>query len=101
MAVSLKPDEFRHGLEFTPDNPAPKGQGWTIPELGYEGETELRINPLHLVDNECRLAFQLYSDHKGGHPPEPGGALHQSLATMTSFRIMAAAEAALDKYLRP
>lgn len=94
--MAIAPDEFGDGLEFTPDNPAPEGQGWTIRPLGYADETELLVNPVHLVTPDCRLAYQLYCEHKAGHPAEPGGALHQSLATMTSFRILAAAEKALE-----
>lgn len=88
--AALHEAEFAEGHGFTPERPAPDGQGWVLPALGYPEQAPLRVHPLHLVGDEDRLAWQLYCEWRGGGMaagalPEAGGTLDQACCTMASF----------------
>ena len=84
--------EFSDGQQFTADNPAPEDEGWTLPQF----ELTSRIHPIHLIDAEAWLAWDLFGEYRGGgmgggHLPEAGGSLDQAACTMASFSILAGA----------
>ena len=102
----MHPADWLEGHEFTPDNPAPLpkegevSKGFLIEALGYTEDEPLRVHPVHLVDDECRLLWRLYQEYRGGGfgggpLPEPGGSLHQAAKTMDAFDLMAKVEADL------
>ncbi len=75
---------------------------WALPEIGWP---ELRIHPLHLLDEEDFVLLQLWRASQGGLSgpgplPEAGGLLDQPACVMACFDVMSAAEAAIKKAVR-
>lgn len=86
--------EFIEGRQFTPEQPAPDGEGWILEPIGHGADNPLRVHPAYLVDAESRLVWSLYNEYQGagfaaGALPEPGGTLGQACCTMASFALCA------------
>jgi hypothetical protein len=100
--MRLRPEVFAHvGRDFTEDNPAPPGEGWYLPDLGFDDATPLRVHPRHLLEGwerdvvDCWLHCR--PEMGPGHLPDPGGYLDQPLLVLKAFDICAAVDAALRK----
>jgi len=89
--------DFADGEEFTPDNPKPSGEGWTIPGL-EEDLGELRVHPVHLVEPEAEFLFDLWFERRERRSlPDPGGILQQAAKTLEAFAVIDDAVAAIRR----
>lgn len=95
VALSLFPDSYDYGAEFTPERPSP------TPVWEIDGEP-YRVNPHHLVPQGLLELLPIWRLWQGGamapgHLPDSGGTLDQAACMIDAFRVMDRAEARLKK----
>lgn len=71
-------------------------------DLSVIGIPELKVHPMHLVDDDDLLILEMYRAYRGGMGatgplPEAGGYSDQPAYLMAAFAILAAADAAFRK----
>ena len=95
VALAVRPDDFLHGEELTPDRP-PDDDGWEYPEAGLR----LTVHPRYLLDADDRALLTIWRAWQGGgmgpgHLPFAGGSADQPACVMACLRAMDGAAAAL------
>jgi len=86
--------EFADGEEFTVEDPTPRGEGWNVP--GLEELGEIRVHPVHLIEPETEILFDLWQDGRERRSlPDAGGLFQQSAKVLEAFAIIDGTVAAL------
>ena len=85
------PEEFADGREWTEANPAPPGEGWTLP--WDPGAGELVAHPSHVLGPEIWLAVETWRAAKAGVLPDPGGLFDQAACLVDAWAELDAADA--------
>jgi len=99
VAWALRPDDFAHGEDRSPERPFPPGEGWRFDEL----QLSLEVHPAHLLDADddaLRAIWLAWRSGGGlgggvGHLPFAGGSAEQPACVMAALAIMDNAAARL------
>ncbi len=94
----LRPAEFAHGEDYTPDSPVPANQpdeGWSpgllFPQHWREGEI-VRVHPQYTLPPDFWQALEVWrwchNDTGMARSPDPGGFWDQASATLATLRII-------------